>query len=294
MSKSIDIIGVQMDLGASKRGVDMGPSAIRHTNIYTDLDGMGINWRDLGDIIPVPTGNGHNNMKNYEQIVGANEKLFNSVYDSLQSGRMPVVLGGDHSISAGSIPAVLKHYGEIGLIWMDAHGDYNNEITSPSGNMHGMPFSAVTGMGPMQMIPFFDKYVTRSKCVQIAARDIDSSERAKMKESGITVFSISDIDKLGMSKVMERAIEIVSKDTRGVHLSFDIDAVTPEAAPGVGTPVHSGLTVRESFLAVEMLCEWGGITSMDMVEVNPILDVVNKTGILASELILALLGKSVY
>ena len=298
-NREIDIVGVQMDMGASKRGVSMGPMAIRYGGLCEGLTAMGYSVRDLGDIIPPAAGESRPNMHNYEQVVEVNRQLYRSVASSLQAGKFPVVLGGDHSIAAGSISAISKHYagkGGIGIIWVDAHGDWNDEHVSPSGNMHGMPFSAVCGFGPAGMVDYgqIPAYVDVSKCVQIGGRDIDTQERQRMKDAGVTVFSINIVDKLGMGEVIRQAIEIAGMGTAGIHLSFDVDAITPESAPGTGTIVHSGLTVREAFLAVETLAESGKLVSMDMVEVNPILDVRNKTGILASELIQSALGKAVY
>lgn len=294
IGKNIDVIGVQLDSGASRRGVNMGPAAIRHADIFSKLDLLGIRWRDKGDIIPPREGRSLPGLKNYQQIVGANTQLFEEVLQTLQNGRMPIVLGGDHSISAGSIPAVAQHFKDVGLIWIDAHGDFNDDKSTPSGNMHGMPFSAVCGRGPAAMVPYATCFVNPQRAVQIGARDVDSNERKRLREAGVTVFSIADVDRLGMAKVVEKAVAIAGEDTKGIHVSFDIDAVTPEEAPGVGTPVQNGLTVRESFLCMEMLYECGLVCSLDMVEVNPILDIRNKTGALACELILSLLGKAVY
>lgn len=299
MNRDIDIIGTQMDLGASKRGVSMGPMAIRYGGLCEGLKRLGYTVRDLGDIIPLPTGATRDDMRNFEQVSDVNRRLYQSVTCSLEEGRFPVVLGGDHSVAAGSISAVSKHYARkdgIGVIWIDAHGDWNNEEITPSGNMHGMPFSAVCGFGPACMVDFGQEpaYVDVARCVQIGGRDIDDKERLRMKQAGVTVFPINVIDKLGMEAVICRAIEIAGAGTAGIHLSFDVDAITPEEAPGTGTVVHSGLTVREAFLAVETLAESGKLLSLDMVEVNPILDVRNKTGILASELIQSALGKAVF
>ena len=294
MAKKVDLIGIQMDLGASKRGVNMGPAAIRYADIQEKLNELGIDWRDKGDIIPPAEGKTSATLKNYEQIVEANRRLFESVGDTLEAGRMPIVLGGDHSVAAGSIPAVAKHYEKIGLIWVDAHGDFNDDTSTESGNMHGMPFSAVCGRGPAAMVPYSQWFVDPAKSVQIGARSVDNMERQRMRDAGVTVFSIAEIDKMGIMAVIEEAVRIASTDTAGIHVSFDIDAVTPEEAPGVGTPVHSGLTVREAFLLMEVLCEKNNVLSLDMVEVNPILDIQNKTGELAAELVLSLLGKTVY
>ena len=249
MNKKVDVIGIQMDLGASRRGVDMGPLAIRYADICNKLTDMGIQWRDKGDIIPRAGGRSRSDMKNYEQVVEANRRLYDQVFDSLKYGALPVVLGGDHSVAAGSIPAVARHYGGIGLIWIDAHADFNNQESTLSGNMHGMPFSAVCGCGPACMMDYGGEtvFVDPSHAVQVAGRDIEIQERMRMKQAGVTVFSISDIDRLGMAEVMRRALRIAGAGTAGIHVSFDVDAVTPDEAPGTGTPVHSGITVREAF-----------------------------------------------
>ena len=294
--KKVDLIGVQMDMGAGTRGVNMGPAAIRYAGVVDGIKALGIECRDKGDLIPLATGKTADNMRCYEQVHDINEKLYHEVMDSLENGAFPIVLGGDHSIAAGSISATAKHYKNIGLIWVDAHGDWNDENSSPSGNMHGMPFSAVCGAGPDIMIDYGQEpvFVNTKNCVQIAGRDIDPIERVRMREHGITVFSIADIDKMGMPAVIEKAIEIASDRTEGIHVSFDVDSITPESAPGTGTIVHSGLTLREAFYLVETLCISERVLALDMVEVNPMLDIKNKTGELAMELILSMLGKVVY
>ena len=294
--KKVDLIGVQMDLGAGTRGVNMGPAAIRYAGVVKGIEELGYECNDKGDLIPKSKGATADDMRCYEQVVDVNEKLYREVLHSHEEGSFPVVLGGDHSIAAGSIPATLKHYKNIGVIWVDAHGDWNSPETSPSGNMHGMPYSAVCGAGPDIMACFDGKknFVSTKNCVQIAGRDIDKYERIRMKEHGVTVFSIADIDRMGMPAVIEEAIKIASDGTEGIHVSFDVDAITPEAAPGTGTIVHSGLTLREAFYLVETLAESGKVIALDMVEVNPMLDTKNQTGEIASELILSMLGKTVY
>ncbi len=294
--KRVDLIGVQVDLGASKRGVDMGPAAIRHGGLCEGLTELEIPWKDKGDLIPKKDGKSSDKLRNYEQVIGINAELFQGVTESLSQDAFPVVLGGDHSIAAGSVMAVAQKHKKIGLIWIDAHGDWNDEKSSLSGNMHGMPFSAVCGWGPAEMVSYVKDpiFVDPKKSVQIGGRDIDYKERERMKEAGITVFSIADIDKMGILEVTNRAMAIAGKGTTGFHVSYDVDAITPEAAPGTGTPVHSGLTVREAFLLVEIMHQSGKMLGLDMVEVNPILDFQNRTGILAAELILAAMGKTVF
>ncbi len=295
--KNVDIIGVQIDFGASKRGVNMGPSAIRYAGLCENIKKLGLSFKDKGDIIPVDKNSSNfPNLKNFDQVYDANKRLFEAVRETLKDGSFPVVLGGDHSIAAGSVAASASYFKNIGVIWIDAHGDFNNGETSPSGNMHGMPLSSVCGFGPNEMVDFWtcDNYVDTSKVVLIGQRDLDENEKKRLAESGVTVFSISDIDKLGMAEVVSRAIEIAGSGTEGIHVSFDIDSITPQEAPGVGTPVHSGLTVREAFLAAEMLAEQANLIAIDMVEVNPMLDERNRTGSLASELILSMLGKTVF
>ena len=294
--RNVDVIGVQMDFGAGTRGVNMGPAAIRYAGLVKGIEELGLNCNDKGDLIPPQMGKTSENMRCYEQVHVINKKIFEEVTDSLEKGHFPVTLGGDHSIAAGSISATSSHYKNIGVIWVDAHGDWNNEESTMSGNMHGMPFSAVCGAGPDIMVNFGQEpvYVNTANCVQIAGRDIDPKERVRMKEHGVTVFSIADIDRMGMPAVIEKAIEIASRGTEGIHVSFDIDSITPESAPGTGTVVHSGLTVREAFYLVETLYASGKVLAFDMVEVNPMLDIRNKTGELAMELVLSILGKVVY
>jgi len=294
MQKSIDIIGVQMDLGALKRGVSMGPLAIRHAELCEKLSDMGLVWRDKGDIIPVSGGDSTTQLKNYGQIAEANERLYAEVRESLDRGAFPVILGGDHSVSAGSVPAVADAHSDAGLIWIDAHGDFNDGQSTSSGNMHGMPFSAACGRGPEEMVPYAKRFIDPKHAVLVGARDIDVRERQRLIEAGVSVFTIHDIDRMGMPLVMMEAIDIATAGGGGIHVSFDMDAVTPDDAPGVGTPVHSGLTVREAFLAMEMLYQSGKALALDMVEVNPVLDERNRTGLLACELILSLLGKTVF
>ena len=298
-NRNIDIIGVQIDFGASEKGVAMGPLAIRYAGIKPSLRAMGYSINDKGDIIPPEDGMSLRNMIRFEQVNATNKQLYDEVTESLENGRIPLVLGGDHSVAAGSVSAVARHYadqGEIGIIWIDAHGDWNSDKSTISGNMHGMPYSAVCGWGPDSMIDFGQEphFVPTAHCVQVAGHDFDRAEADRMKEAGMNVFPMHEIDKRGMNEVMKDAIRIAGEGTVGIHLSFDVDAITPEYAPGTGTPVPFGITAREAFLSVEMIAASGKLISMDLVEVNPILDERNKTGILASELIQLAFGKQNY
>ncbi len=296
MNKRIDLTGVQIDCGASKVGASLGPTAIRIAGLGEGIKELGYELNDRGDIIQPREGASSEKLRNYESVISTCKSLYEHTLKSLEEGAFPIAIGGDHSLAAGSISATLKHYKNVGVIWIDAHGDWNDDKITETGNMHGMSFSAVCGQGPDMMVDYGQGpvYADISKCVQIGGRDIDKEEARKMKAAGLNVFAIDTIDKLGMVEVMKQAIEIASNGTEGIHLSFDIDSLTPEAAPGTGTKVHSGLTIREAFLAVEMLYASGKLLSMDMVEVNPILDISNKTAKLASELVLAALGKVVY
>ena len=298
-NRKLDIIGAQMDLGASQKGVGMGPFAVRFAGLVAGLEEMGYEVRDKGDVIPPLDGMSRRGLMHYDQVVETNRQIYEHVKASLKDGRFPIVLGGDHCVAAGSISAVAKHYapqGEIGIIWIDAHGDWNNEKTTDTGNMHGMPFSAVCGYGPNGMVDFGQDphFVPTAHCVQVAGHALDKPEAARMKEAGMHVFSMHDIDRMGMTEVMKEAIRIAGEGTVGIHLSFDVDAITPEYAPGTGTPVPDGLTAREAFLAVEMLAESGKLISMDLVEVNPVLDEKNKTAILGAKMIRSALGESLY
>ncbi len=291
ISKKISIIGVQMDLGAVRKGVDMGPSAIRHAGLLHRIKDLGYEVVDMGDIVPsVEHGEGNPKMRYSKEINDANDKLFSFVDLSHKKGDFPIILGGDHCIAAGSVSASIENFNDIGIIWIDAHGDFNDEKITPTGNLHGMPLSAVCGLGPDCMVDFTDKRVNPQNVVIIGARNLDPEEKIKLKNSGVTIFTISDVHTLGMAEVMQQAIRIATERTNGLHLSFDVDAIDPTEAPGVGTPVPNGLTQRESFIACEQIAKSNKLVSMDLVEVNPLLDNRNQTGILATELILTCLG----
>ena len=297
MHKRIDLIGAKLDQGASKRGVCIGPEAIRFAGICAGIEKLGYELNDKGNLVQLDTGRTSERLRNYDQVIDMNRRLYENTKRSLEEGAFPIMLGGDHSAAAGTASAVAKyHNGNIGIIWVDAHGDWNNDESSETGNMHGMPFSALCGGGPDCMVDFGQgpAFVDPKKCVQIAGRDIDMEERKRMKAAGVNVFSIDVVDRLGMEEVVRRAIEIAGSGTEGFHVSFDIDSVSPEYAPGTGTIVHDGLTAREAFLCMEMFAECGKMLGLDVVEVNPILDEVSRTATLASELVLSALGKTVF
>jgi arginase len=297
----VDVIGVPIDLGASRRGVDMGPSAIRYAGLKKAIENMGITYFDKGNItVPVPEYidmQSNKNLRHIKEITLVNEKLFKKTKESLLEGHFPLVLGGDHSIALGTILGVQSVFENIGVIWLDAHGDFNNDTTSPSGNLHGMSLAACTGYGAPRMTNFKPdnvKFVDPRKVVLIGVRSLDKSEIILLKESGVNVFTIADIDKYGIKKVMKKALEIVTCDTNGFHVSFDLDVINPNEAPGVGTPVSGGLTYREAHFIVETIADNENVLSADFVELNPILDKSNITGELAVTLIESLLGKKIY
>jgi arginase len=302
----IDVVGVPMDCGADRRGVDMGPSAIRYAGLGSGLAALGHRVHDLGNI-PVPLSEtaslGSSRLKYLEAMIPALQQLAERVTASVAAGHTTLTLGGDHSLAVGSITGAAKGR-RLGLVWVDAHADFNDPETTPSGNVHGMPLAALCGIGDERLVTLGGRYNRRPKIdprhiALVAARDLDPGERVLMREAGISVYSMDAIDRLGIHEVMQRAISVAqggdgTPNTDGIYVSFDIDAVDPTFAPGVGTPCNGGLTYREAHLAVEMLAETGRVVGMDMVEVNPILDRENQTGELARELILSAFGKRIW
>ena len=291
----IGIVGVQMDLGSIRKGVDMGPLAIRHAGLISRLRESGYEVQDIGDIVPLVEGVEGNPKMRFAKIINeANFRLYQVVNSFYHKHQFPIILGGDHSIAAGSVAASVDYYKKIGIIWIDAHADFNDEEITPSGNLHGMPLSAVCGLGPELMVSFGKYRVNPKNVIILGARSIDPLERIKLKENGVSIFSISDIHTIGIRNVMEKAIQIAEFNTVGFHLSFDMDALDPREAPGVGTPVLNGLSQREAFTACEMIYKAEKLIAMDLVETNPLLDKRNMTGILASELIMSCLGSTDY
>jgi len=299
--RNIDVIGVPVDLGADRRGVDMGPSAIRYSGLMQALKELNLKYTDLGNInVPVPEtlSKGNSNKPKYvDEITNVNEVLCSMVRNSLLKGNMPLVLGGDHSIGTGTLIGVQSACKNIGVLWIDAHGDFNTEETTPSGNLHGMSLAAAAGVGMPEMTRFKPKdvpYIDPKKIVIIGARSLDYGEAKLLKQTGVNVFTIEDIDMYGLRSIMQKALSIVEEGTNGFHLSFDMDVVSPTDAPGVGTPVKGGITYREAHLAAEIISTSPKLLSMEFVEVNPILDHANITGELAVSLICSVLGKRVF
>jgi len=285
-----------MDLGQTRRGVDMGPSAIRYAGVSERLESLNYVVHDEGDIrVEIKEraqSDTESNLKNLKAVADGNEKLSQKVDEAIRSNRFPLVFGGDHSIAIGTLAGVSKHYKNLGVIWYDAHGDLNTAETSPSGNIHGMPLAVSLGIGhpTLTNIGGYCPKVKPENIVIIGARSLDEGERLLIKENGIKVYTMHEVDRLGMTKVMEETISYLKERTDGVHLSLDLDGLDPEEAPGVGTPVAGGLSYRESHLAMEMLSESNIITSAEFVEINPILDEKNKTADVAVALMSSLLG----
>jgi len=294
--RKLSIIGMPMDLGQMRRGVDMGPSAMRYAGIYENLSKLFDEIDDKGDIAigrPKVMVDPDSNLRNLQLVAEKNEELAKAVSKVVEEGSFPLVLGGDHSIAIGTLAGVAKHYKNLGVIWFDAHGDLNTAETSPTGNIHGMPLAVNIGLGHeflTNMMGYSPK-VKPEHVVIIGARSLDEGERKLIKEKGIKVYTMHEIDRLGMTKVMEETIAYLKDKTDGVHLSLDLDGLDPTDAPGVGTPVTGGISYRESHLAMEMLAESGLITSAEFVEVNPILDEKNKTAAAAVKLMGSLFGE---
>lgn len=285
--KGIDIIGVPSTFGQRKLGVDLGPTAIRYAGLIPRLKQLDLDVNDKGDIKVSAVDiekfqSEQNGLRNYDEIIDeiidVTQKLNKEVSASIENNRFPLVLGGDHSIAIGSVSAISKHYNNLGVIWYDAHGDLNIPEESPSGNIHGMPLRILTGEGPKELLELNSNVIKPENIVLIGMRDLDKGERQFIKDHNIKTFTMSDIDKLGIKEVIENTIEYLkSRNVDGVHLSLDVDALDPLETPGTGTRVLGGLTYRESHFALELLHQSQSVTSMDLVEVNPLIDHNNHT-----------------
>ncbi|HLG73079.1 MAG TPA: arginase [Chloroflexota bacterium] len=294
--RRIEIVGVPMDLGADRRGVDMGPYAIRYAGLERDLLDMGFEVVDHHNI-PVPgpenTSETDRRAKYLPQIEAACLELRNLVASVAQGGNFPLVLGGDHSIAVGTVAGLLDAWQDVGVLWVDAHGDVNTPDTSPSGNVHGMPVAVMLGLtGLFGKLGWGERKLDPKRLALFGIRTLDPGEREVLRKLGIRVFTMSEIDQVGVKAAIQEAIHIL-QGTGGIHVSVDMDAMDPLQAPGVGTPWPGGLTYREAHLAMELLASSGQVSSMEVVEVNPITDHENQTGRFAEELILSALGHSI-
>jgi len=280
----------------------MGPSAVRVANLNRRVESLGYIVEDLGNV-PVEQAEaspeGHPRAKYLPQIAATCTRLAAAVTDTLSRGSVPVVLGGDHSVAVGTVSGVSHFFRErdqkIGLIWLDAHADMNTPESSPSGNIHGMPLACIAGMGPVELTELYGyrPKVAPRNIVIVGLRDVDATEKPQVRESGVRAFTMRDIDERGLRSVMEEAIRVATDGTDGLHVSLDMDFVDPADAPGVGTPVRGGVTYREAHLAMEMICDSRHMVSMEVVEVNPVIDEVNRTADLAVELVMSGLGKRI-
>jgi arginase len=300
--RKITFIGVPLDLGAGRRGVDMGPSAIRSAGIHERVRELGYDVEDAGDVeasIRETQDPGDARLRFLKEIRATCEALRDKVMAVLAKGRTPVVLGGDHSIAMGTIAGVSRFHrekgGKVGLVWFDAHGDMNTPETSPTGNIHGMPLAAALGLGEKSLVGLSGAapMVDGARAAVVGLRDVDIAERDNLKASGIGAFTMRDIDERGMRTVMEEAIKRASSGTAGIHVSFDLDGMDPDFAPGVGTPSAGGISYREAHLAMEMLADTEMVISAELVEINPILDQSNRTAHLGVGLLQSLLGKKI-
>src|SRR6188768_26351 len=298
----IHVLGVPLDLGGARRGVDMGPSAIRIAGLGERLAGIGFTVVDKGNLdTPIPETRAERDPKKkyVREIARVCQKLYQQVYASLEEGAVPVVLGGDHSLAAGSVGASADYAAtrgqEIGLLWVDAHGDMNTPASTSSGNVHGMPLAALLGPEPSELskIGARSPKVRADRTVLIGIRNLDTLEKEQIKAAKVQVFTMKDIDRHGIAAVMKRALQIAGKDTHGIHVSFDLDVCDPAIAPGVGTPVKGGLDYREAHMVMEMAADSGKLLGLDLVEINPILDIQNQTAILGTELALSAMGQRI-
>jgi arginase len=302
MPQKVRIIGVPMDLGQSRRGVDMGPSALRVAGLQARIKQLGLQVEDVGNIEvkqPEEMTIGEKRAKYLQEIAETCQDLAVAVEKSLQEDFLPLILGGDHSIASGVAAGASNFYRkqkkEIGYLWLDAHGDMNTPESSPSGNVHGMPLAAIMGYGAPELVDLlgFKPKAEPGNIVIVGARDLDAQERKIVKKSGVHVFTMRDIDERGMREVMSDALKYAMDDTGGVAVSLDMDFVDPSDAPGVGTPVRGGVTYREAHLAMEMIADSEAMVSMEIVEINPVIDEHNRTALLGVELVLSGLGKKI-
>ncbi|WP_416839754.1 arginase [Haloferax sp. DFSO52] len=298
MERNVRILGAPTDYGANRRGVDMGPSAIRYGGLTAQLEAAGATVTDAGDLT-VPhhatrdADAGADNAKHIQEVEEVCTSLANAVADALAEGTTPLALGGDHSIAIGSMVGSARD-ADIGVIWFDAHGDFNTPSTSPSGNVHGMPLAAALGVGDFEGVEWANADGLSEENVAIVGlRDVDDNETAAIHDSDVTAYTMSEIDEYGITEITKDALDVVTSGTDGFHVSLDLDWLDPREAPGVGTPVRGGATYREAHAAMELVAASGEMRSMELVEVNPVLDEHNETAALATELAASAFGKRI-
>lgn len=300
--RPVHVIGVPLDLGGGRRGVDMGPSAFRIAGLGERLSQLGVPVVDRGDLeVPIPeTRHVGDARKRYiGEIAQVCQTLYETALASLDAGALPLLLGGDHSLAAGSVAATAAYLRRgdrpLGLIWVDAHGDMNTPASTGSGNVHGMPLAALLGPEPAELsgVGGFSPTIDPDRVALIGVRNLDEQEKQRVRDSRIHVFTMKDIDRAGIAAVMEQAMALAGRDAAGLHVSFDLDVCDPAIAPGVGTPVKGGLDYREAHMVMEMLADSGRLLALDMVEVNPTLDIRNNTADLGTELVLSALGMKI-
>jgi len=300
--RPLSVIGVPLDLGGGRRGVDMGPSAVRVADLNGRLAALGYSVEDIGNIpvtIPETQHVGDTHSKFLKEIVQVCNHLAQLVENCVAQGRFPLILGGDHSIAIGTLAGVSKHFRgqhqNVGLIWFDAHSDFNTPETSPTGNIHGMPLASVVGIGPVELTRLYGiiPKVQPQNAVLVGVRDVDFREKELLASSPVRVITMRDIDEKGMRSAMEEAIKSASQQTAGFVVSCDMDFIDPAYAPGVGTPVKGGASYREAHLAMEMIADSNRMLALELVEVNPVLDHMNATANLGVELVLSALGKKI-
>lgn len=303
-NKQISLIGAPVDIGAGRRGVDMGPSALRHAGLRDRLISLGYSVIDEGNVnaplaetLPLPPAN--DKLRYLEPLRSFFQALAEKVSDVAQSGRFPLIMGGDHSLSLGSINGSAKNgnsFRKLGVIWIDAHGDFNTHETTLTGNIHGMPLAALAGLGTPTLTHLMgvSPVINPQSIALVGVRDLDPLEKVLLRQAGVNVFTMHDIDRHGMDDIMSRALDLCSAGNDGLHISFDMDVLDPREVPGVGTPVPAGITLREAHLAMELVHTHGNMLSMDLVEINPILDSNNLTAKVAVELIASALGETIF
>jgi len=300
--QTVTVIGFPMDLGSGRRGVDMGPSALRIAGLENKLKQLGYEVEDTGDIdieIMERQSPGDPKLRYLDEILKTSQILAERVENVLEQEKFPLCLGGDHSMALGTIAGISSYCSKrnltLGVIWIDAHTDMNSDDTTPSGNIHGMPLAASLGLGNKSLVDFygFSPKLKPQNCAVIGARSIDHLERINIKKLELNVYTMSDIDKLGIHRIISRVLKQFKENVDHIHISFDVDSIDPLYAPGVGTPVPGGLNYREAHLLMESIAECGCMSSLEVAEVNPILDLHNSSAVFASDLIASSMGQRI-